>query len=75
MCGALRDLVPIVKFKKREKQPRKSVFLVKLQAEACNLTKSNTPPWVFSCFLNCTNGAKSRHASHVVYLFLELIFP
>ena len=26
MCGALRDLVPFVHFKKREKQPRRSVF-------------------------------------------------
>ena len=25
MCGALRDLVPFVQFKKREKQPWKSV--------------------------------------------------
>ena len=27
-------------------------------AGACKFTKSNTPPWVFSRFLNCTNGAK-----------------
>ena len=26
------------------------LFLVKLQAEACNFTKSNTPPWVFFTF-------------------------
>ena len=25
-------------------------FLVKLQASACNFTKSNTPPWVFFTF-------------------------
>ena len=31
-----------VQFKKRE---------VKLQASACNFTKSNTPPWVFFTFL------------------------
>ena len=24
-----------------------------------NFTKSNTPPWVFFTFLNCTNGTKS----------------
>ena len=29
------------------------------------LAKSNTPPWVFSRFLNCKNGTKSRNASHV----------
>ena len=26
------------------------LLLVKLQAEACNFTKSNTPPWVFFTF-------------------------
>ena len=26
------------------------LLLVKLQAEACNYTKSNTPPWVFFTF-------------------------
>ena len=30
MCGALRDLVPFVKFKKREKHPRKSVTFSKV---------------------------------------------
>ena len=35
ICGALRDLVSFVQFKKRE---------------ACNFTKSNTPPWVFFTF-------------------------
>ena len=24
----------------------------------CNFTKSETPPWVFSRFANCTNGTK-----------------
>ena len=28
------------------------LILVKLQAEACNFTKINTPPWVFFTFLN-----------------------
>ena len=27
------------------------LILVKLQAEACNFTKTNTPPWVFFTFL------------------------
>ena len=47
---ALRNLAPFVQFKKREKHPWKSVTLSKV-AEACNFTKSNTPPWVFSTFL------------------------
>ena len=41
--GALRDLVAVVQFKKREKHPWRSVILVKLQASACNFTKINTP--------------------------------
>ena len=28
------------------------------------ITKSNTLPWVFSSFLNCTNGTKSPKAAH-----------
>ena len=33
------------------------LLLVKLQAKACNFTKSSTPPWVFfTFFLNCANG-------------------
>ena len=55
ICDALRDLVPFVQFKKREKYPWRSVTFS---------TKSNTP-WVFSRFLNCTNGTKSRKTSHI----------
>ena len=36
-CGALRDLVPFVQFKKREKHPWRSVNFN-------NLNKINTPP-------------------------------
>ena len=39
------------------------LFLVNLQVKAWNFTKSNTPPLMFSRFLNCTNGTKSRDAS------------
>ena len=42
ICGALRDLVAFVKFKKREKHPWRSVN--------CNFTKINIPPWVFLTF-------------------------
>ena len=28
-------------------------------------TKSNILPWVFSRFLNCTNGTKLRKAPHI----------
>ena len=36
-----------------------------------NLTKCNTPPWVFSRFLNCTNGSKSCKTSHIFSILLE----
>ena len=32
--------------------------LKSVKPKACNFTKSNTPPWVFFTFLNCTNGTK-----------------
>ena len=35
--------------------------------DACNFTKSNTPPWVFFAFLSCTNGAKLRKASQMSF--------
>ena len=60
ICDVLSDLVYFVQIKKREKHPLRSATL---QAEACNFTKSNTFPWVFLRFLNCTNGTKSRNAS------------
>ena len=41
------DLVQFVQFKKRENIYGGVLLLVKLQAEACNFTKSNTPPWEF----------------------------
>ena len=50
ICGALRDLVRFVQFKKREKHLRGVLLLIKLQALACKFTKSNTPPWVFFTF-------------------------
>ena len=55
-CDALRNLVSFVVFKKHEKHPRRSdnfskvAILVKLQGSACNVTKINTPPWVFFLF-------------------------
>ena len=50
-CDALRDLVPLVQFKKCENIHGGVLILVKLQVSACNFTKINTPPWVFfTCF-------------------------
>ena len=56
------------------------LLLVKLQAKACNFTKSNTPSWVFFTFLNYTNGTKSRNTSYLepsrtsaVELFVKIV--
>ena len=38
-------------FKNVEKQPWRSVTLVKLQVKASNFTKSSSPSWVFFTFL------------------------
>ena len=43
-CNYLRDFVQSLQFKKREKQPWKSVTL------ACNFTKISTPSWTFFTF-------------------------
>ena len=48
-CDVLRDLVPFAHFKKREKTLG-SVTFTKMQDEACNYTKNNTPPCVFFTF-------------------------
>ena len=39
---------------------------VKLQASACNFTKTDTLPWLFFTFLNCANGTKSCKVSQFV---------
>ena len=41
------------------------LLLVYLHSLACNFIKSNTPPLVFSRFLNRINGTKSCNASHM----------
>ena len=63
---ALRDLVPFVQFKKREKHPWRSLtFRLKLTLlHGC-----------CSRFLNCINGTKPRKASHLIndeHIFLTL---
>ena len=63
ICDALLDLVPFVQFKKGEKHHGGVLILVKLQAEACNFNKINTPPWVFSTFSKLYKGTKSHNAS------------
>ena len=41
-----------------------TLILLKNLLKASNFTKSNTSPWLFLCFLNCTNGTISSKISH-----------
>ena len=67
LCDALRDLVPFIQFKKREKHPWRSVTFSKA---ACRLKPATLlkVTLLYSCFarfLNCTNVTKSRKAFHI----------
>ena len=64
ICDVLRDLVPFVQFKKREKHPWKSVIF----SEVAGLLKITFLHWCFSHVLNCANGIKSLKTSHMKYL-------
>ena len=73
ICGALRDFVPFVQFKKREKHPLKKVNFSKVAGfKPATLLKLKLFHECFSRFLNCTNGTKSRNASQISY-FQEII--
>ena len=80
-CDALRDLLPFVQFKKREKHTWRSVTF-----KAATSLKVTPLHGCFSRFLNWTNDTKSRNASlysiyqvlksphtnsHVIWQFLE----
>ena len=68
ISDALRNLVPFVQFKKREKQPWRGVTL---QAKSKSyksptLLKATLLHGCFLRFLNCTNGFKSCKTSHIL---------
>ena len=66
ICNALRDWLPFVQFKKREKHPWRSVNFSKVAcwktAALLNVTLLHE---CFSRFLNCKNNTKSWNASHI----------
>ena len=64
-CFTLGDLVPYVQFKIRENNHGGVLLLLKLQAAVCDLLKALLLHGCFSRFLDCTNGTKSRNASHM----------
>ena len=55
ICDALRDLVPFLQLKKREKHPWRSVTFSKVAGHV---------------FLSCTNSTKTHKTSHMMLLFL-----
>ena len=71
---ALRDLLPFAQFKKREKHPSRSVSFRKVarRLKSATLLKLTLLRRCFSRFLNCTNGSKSRKASHMQILYIEI---
>ena len=69
ICGALRDLLPFVQFKKREKLPCRSVNF-NCRLEAYNFTKINTPPWVFFTFFKLYKWYQIAQHITFIYLFL-----
>ena len=70
-CDALRDLVPFVQFKKREKHPWMSVTFSKMAGQPATLLKVTLLHGCFSRFLNCTNGTKSRKVPRTKFVFSD----
>ena len=61
-CDALRDLVPFVQLKKRQKDPQRGATFIRFQP--ATLLKVSLFHGCFSRFLNCT--IKSRRMSHKI---------
>ena len=69
ICDAFRNLTSFVQYKKHEyTQQRGLLLLVNLQAKSLqlhqNFTKSNTSPWIFSRFWNCTHGTNFTNCTN-----------
>ena len=58
---------------KNLKKPHGGVLLlVKMQAKACNFTRSNTPPWAFFVFLKLYKWYQI--AQNITYMTLSKIY-
>ena len=66
---ALRNLIPFVQFKKREKDPWLSVTFECYRLEPATLLKVTLLHGCFLRFINCTNGSKLRKASPIIKLW------
>ena len=62
ISDVLRDLVPFVQVKKREKHPWRSVTF-----KPTTLLKVTPLHGCFSRILNYTNGTKSHNISHLIF--------
>ena len=63
----LRDVVPFVQFKKREKHTWRSVTFSKIvKPKASNFTKCNTPPWVFFAFVKLYKWHPIAKRPHII---------
>ena len=69
ICDVLRDLVPFVSSKKREKHPWRSVIFSK----PATLLKVTLLHGRFSHFLNCTNTP--NHENHRIWIRSNRISP
>ena len=66
-CGALRDLLTFVQYKKREKHPWRSANFSKVTGlTPATLLKLTFLHGCFSRFLNCTNSTESRKAPQII---------
>ena len=67
ICDALRDLVPFLQIKKREKHPWRRVTFSKVAGyQLATLLKVTLLHGCFSRFLNCINDTKSWKPPHVL---------
>ena len=70
ICGALRDLVPLVQLK-NVKNTHGGVLILVFRLQPATLLKLTLLHGCFSHFLSCTNGTKSRNAPHVKFLVCD----
>ena len=67
ICDTLRNFAPFVQFKNHEKHLWRSFTFCKVAGfEPVTLLNVTLLDGCFSRFLNCTNGTKSRKASHII---------
>ena len=74
ICDDLRDLVPFVQIKNREKHSWRSVTFSKVAGLAYNFTKSSTLPWVFFTFFKLYKWYQTRKTSRIYVILILMRF-